>query len=331
MVATTLADGIRFNATSTGTGDFVDASAVTGYRRGASNLTDGRTYRYRAENASLSEYERGSGVWNNSTSTLARTTIEYSSTGSKVAFSSVPQVGITPGPDDIAVVGANVLINSDFRINQRSYASAAALTAGSYGHDRWKAGAGGGDYSYSQLASSTQVTIAASKTLIQVVEDKNVEGGTYVLSWTGTAQARAGVNSATPSGAYAASPLIISSQTAGTVMSVEFNTGTLGKVKLELGSVPTPYAMSRYPTEFRDCLRYYEFGSFVMDSAVNATTTVRQFQPRYMVQKRVTPTLGVTGAVGSPTVTSVDVNSFSTYSAVGSTYMGFNWTASAEL
>lgn len=102
MAATTLADGIRFNATSTGTGDFVDASAVTGYRRGASNLIDGKTYRYRAENASLSEYERGYGVWNNSTSTLARTTIDYSSTGSKVAFSTAPQVGITPAPDDIS-------------------------------------------------------------------------------------------------------------------------------------------------------------------------------------------------------------------------------------
>ncbi|MGM4967426.1 hypothetical protein AB7714_28290 [Tardiphaga sp. 1201_B9_N1_1] len=103
MVATTLADGVRFNATSTGTGDFVDASAVSGYRRGASILLDGRTYRYRAENASLSEYERGYGVWNNSTSTLARTTIDYSSTGSKVAFSTIPQVSVTPGPDDLNI------------------------------------------------------------------------------------------------------------------------------------------------------------------------------------------------------------------------------------
>ncbi|MGM4992705.1 hypothetical protein [Tardiphaga sp. 841_E9_N1_2] len=101
MVATTLADGIRFNATSTGTGDFVSSGAVSGYRNASGVLVNGATYRYRAENASLSEYERGYGVWNSGTSTLARSTIDYSSTGSKVAFSSVPQVGITPGPDDL--------------------------------------------------------------------------------------------------------------------------------------------------------------------------------------------------------------------------------------
>lgn len=96
--------GVRFNATSTGTGDFVDASAVTGYRRGASILVDGSTYRYRAENTSGSEYEWGTGVWTNSTSTLARTTIFASSTGSKVSFTSVPQVAVVIFPDDVREV-----------------------------------------------------------------------------------------------------------------------------------------------------------------------------------------------------------------------------------
>ena len=61
-------------------------------------------------------------------------------------------------------------------------------------------------------------------------------GGSYVLSWTGTAQARAGVNTLTPSGSYAASPLLIEGPDCGRrVMSIEFNTGTLGTVKLEPG------------------------------------------------------------------------------------------------
>jgi hypothetical protein len=47
--------------------------------------------------------------------------------------------------------------------------------------------------SFTQLASSTTITIASGKTLIQVVEDKNVEGGTYMRSWIGAAQAQAGV------------------------------------------------------------------------------------------------------------------------------------------
>ena len=152
----------------------------------------------------------------------------------------------------------NVVINGDFRVNQTGYVSAAVLSAGSYGHDQWKAGASGGNYSFTQLKSSTQITIAAGKSLIQPIEDVNVVGGSYVLSWTGTAQARAGVNTLTPSGAYAASPLLISGQTAGTVMSVEFNTGTLGTVKLESGSLITPFIMRPYDRELMACLRYYQ-------------------------------------------------------------------------
>jgi hypothetical protein len=149
----------------------------------------------------------------------------------------------------------NLLINADFRINQRVYVSA-ALASGAYGHDRWKAGESGGNYTFTQLAHSTQITIAASKSIIQVVEDKNIAGGSYVLSWEGTAQARYGLNSATPSGSYAASPILITGQTAGTVMSVEFNTGTLGKVQLEHGSIATSFENRPIGTELALCQRY---------------------------------------------------------------------------
>jgi hypothetical protein len=157
---------------------------------------------------------------------------------------------------------SNIIINGDFRINQRVYASGAVLAAGAYGHDRWKAGASGGDYSFTQLKSSTQIIIAANKTLIQVVEDVNVIGGNYVLSWTGTCQARVGLNSATPSGAYANSPILVAGQTAGTIMSVEFGNGaamgTLGTVKLGSGTVPTPFDFTSFSFELSKCQRYYE-------------------------------------------------------------------------
>ena len=77
-----------------------------------------------------------------------------------------------------------------------------------------------------------------------------------MLTWTGTAQARAGINTLTPSGAYAASPLLIAGQTAGTVMSIEFNNGTLGTVKLESGSIATPFIMRPYDQELVTCQRY---------------------------------------------------------------------------
>jgi hypothetical protein len=156
-----------------------------------------------------------------------------------------------------AVRYATLIINGDFRVNQVGYVSAAALSVGTYGHDQWKAGASGGDYSFTQLKSSTQITIASGKSLIQPIEDVNVVGGSYVLSWTGTAQARAGVNTLTPSGSYAASPLLITGQTAGTVMSVEFNNGTLGTVKLESGASATPFVMRPYDQELVTCQRYF--------------------------------------------------------------------------
>ena len=151
----------------------------------------------------------------------------------------------------------NLLIDAGFTINQRGYVSAATLASGSYGHDRWKAGASGGDYSFTQNASSTTITIASGKSLIQVVEDKNVNGTSFVLSWTGTAQARYAVNSATPAGAYAASPILITGQTQGTTMSVEFNAGTLTTPQLEKGSTATSFDYRPYGTELSLCQRYY--------------------------------------------------------------------------
>jgi len=156
----------------------------------------------------------------------------------------------------------NILINPGFTVNQRVYASGAVLASGVYGHDRWKAGTGGGDYSFTQLNSNTAITIAANKTLIQVVENKNVQSATYVLSWTGTATARVGIDSATPSGAYAASPIVITTQTPGTTMSVEFgngaSSGTLSNVQLEAGNIATSIEHRSFADELFLCQRYYE-------------------------------------------------------------------------
>jgi hypothetical protein len=151
----------------------------------------------------------------------------------------------------------NRIINGNFAINQRVYSSGSTLSSGTYGHDRWKAGASGGDYSFTQSANGCTITIAAGKTLIQVVEDANLEGGTYVLSWSGTAQARYAINSATPSGTYANSPIIISGQSASTTMSVEFDDGTLSGVQLELNSTATPFEQRGITTELSLCQRYF--------------------------------------------------------------------------
>jgi hypothetical protein len=179
------------------------------------------------------------------TATVGTNTTQLATTAFVLANSSV-------------VAAQNKLINGGFTVNQRGWASAATLAAGAYGHDRWKAGASGGDYSFTQLASPTTITIASGKSLIQVVEDKNVDrSGSYTLSWAGTATARVGVNSATPSGTFVASPLTVSGQTAGTVMSVEFSAGTLDRANLSFATATTPFDYRLYGVELLLCQRYF--------------------------------------------------------------------------
>jgi hypothetical protein len=193
---------------------------------------------------------------------------------------------------NIGVNDGNVIINGDFRVNQTGYVSAAVLATGAYGHDQWKAGAGGGDYSFTQLKSSTQITIASGKSLIQPIEDVNVVGGAYALSWTGTALARIGLNNAAPTGSYTASPLLVSGQTAGVGMFIEFNNGTLGTVKLESGANATPFVMRPFDQELRTCQRYWQSNVVALDAtwaAASQTTAVAiNYAPRMRAAATIT-------------------------------------------
>jgi len=103
-----LANVVKFTPASSGTGDFVYSSTAVGFRTPVGNLTDGSTYSYRAESADLSEWEIGTGTWTSASSTLARTTVVASSTGSKVSFTAAPSVGIVALAADILQPGNNL-------------------------------------------------------------------------------------------------------------------------------------------------------------------------------------------------------------------------------
>ena len=160
----------------------------------------------------------------------------------------------------IVPLGDNRIINGNFAINQRGYVSGTALpasptVANGYGHDRWKAGAGGCTYTFTVAVPDTTITITAN-TLTQIIEAGMIEGGVFTLSWTGTAQAR--VWQGTAAGSYAASPVTTAALTAGTNTVVEFNAGTLTRVKLEIGSVATPFNRQSLAKSLNDCRRYYQ-------------------------------------------------------------------------
>jgi hypothetical protein len=169
-------------------------------------------------------------------------------------------------------------------------------------HDRWKSTTTNSNYTFTQGTPDTTITIAAG-TIAQIVETLNVAGGVYTLSWTGTATARIAINGGTTSGAYAASPITTSSATAGQTITVEFSTGTLGKVQFEPGTIATPYERQIYSDQLAQCQRYcyvsYSgtiYTPHAYGYAVTATSARIGIQPA--VTMRVAPSLTYSGNIG---------------------------------
>jgi hypothetical protein len=189
----------------------------------------------------------------------------------------------------------NILINGNFLVNQRGYVSGTATASSTYMHDRWKSTTTNSNYTFTQGTPDTTITIAAG-TIAQIVEDKNVAGGVYTLSWTGTATARIAINGGTTSGSYAASPITTSSATAGQTITVEFSTGTLGKVQLEPGSVATPYERQIYNDQLAQCQRYYATAGSGGAGGWPSTTAV-SMGVVWPVTMRTAPSISITGTV----------------------------------
>ena len=230
----------------------------------------------------------------------------------------------------------NRLIDTGFIINQRGYASGASLSAGSYAHDRWKAGASGCTYTFTQGSLGVPITITITAgSLQQIIEGCNMgEGGTYILSWTGTAQAR--ING----GSYSTSPLIVSGITAGANTTIEFGTGTVLQPQLEKGSTATSFDYRPYGTELALCQRYYyrntaPSGSHY-GSGFNNSTSLALIGVNFPVTMRTAPSaLEQSGTAGNyaidragdfPTCTSVP-----TFSAANTQMSLVGFTSSGNL
>jgi Collagen triple helix repeat (20 copies) len=255
--------------------------------------------------------------------------------GTSTAFARADHVHPLPPQ----AIGDNRIINGNFGVNQRGQVSGTALAAAAYGHDRWKAGAAGCTYTFTAALPDTTITITAGS-LTQIIEAGVIEGGVYTLSWTGTAQAR--VYQGAPAGAYAASPVVTTSLPAGVNTVVEFNAGTVTRVKLEIGSVATSYNRQSMAKAYADCQRYFQlYGYVVVGNGANYQAGVNTYGTFILqVAMRAAPTFALQGSVtyancsgltasflGASTVTFYAVV---TASAVA-TYATFGYTLSAEL
>jgi len=93
----------RFTAVSASSARFVVSAAVTGYQTPASaGAVDAATYSYRAENASLTEWEIGTGTYISTSAALTRTPSASTNGGAVVVFTTAPQVAITALAADLA-------------------------------------------------------------------------------------------------------------------------------------------------------------------------------------------------------------------------------------
>lgn len=231
----------------------------------------------------------------------------------------------------------NHILNGNFAVNQIPVAGSVVLTAGQYGHDGWKAGAGGCSYTFAASGNDTVITISAG-TLIQVIEDKHVEGGIFTFSQAGNAQGRIAINNGTPSGGYAALPLTTSTATGGQAITVEFTTGTVSKVQVEPGTLPSIFERRLFASELALCKRYFQKGSLYATGQAPAGAYLSAVVC-YMAEMRANPTVvqTSTGASGCDTValnTSASATGFTSYRlgiGGGTASYNENWTASARL
>jgi hypothetical protein len=191
----------------------------------------------------------------------------------------------------VQLAGRNRVINGQGRINQRSYVSGTA-TGGSnqYTLDRWRVVTSGQSLTFTGNDAGRTMTAPAGG-CEQVIEGANIEGGTYVINWTGTATCTV---DGTPRAKGATFTL-----TANTNATVRMIGGTFTDVQLELGTVVTPFERLPIGDELARCRRYYEVGSHVFCG--NVTSGATYFvRTGFTVAKRGTPAVsGVNLANGS--------------------------------
>ena len=232
------------------------------------------------------------------------------------------------GINAVNMPGRNKIINGNFKINQRAYVSGTnTTTANQYTLDRWRVVTSGQNVTFTASGNGNIINAPADG-IEQVIEDINIEGGTYVLNWVGDATAK--VNGTTRAkGTSFTLP-------ANTNAIVRFSSGTVSLVQLELGEIATPFEHRHIADELALCQRYFEVGEARSQGYATAGNNQMGWCS-FNTRKRSIPTIQeqFTGS-GSSTygVTTISDNGFALYSSAsvnGMINCSGRWTANAEL
>ena len=246
------------------------------------------------------------------------------------------------------IVGRNRIINGNFAINQRGYASGGTLGASAYAHDRWRDGGDGTlTYTFSQGVCDTLINITAGQ-ITHLIEGSNIEGGFYTLSWAGTCVLY--VYYTPPSGSLvgpiSAATLQTTNIPAGSLVQiVNVNSsgvrqfGTLGLVQFEAGTIATKFERRLRGQELALCQRYYEVGNYSILGNAYAASSYLGIDVFFKVSKRASPSVTIVNTsylnASSATNDTINIDSMRIY--VVSTGAATNvqgvgtWAALAEL
>jgi hypothetical protein len=230
-------------------------------------------------------------------------------------FTSVATDSLTVSGNNISASGGfsfkNRLINANPIINQRVYVSGTATSgANQYTLDRWRVVTSGQNVSWTDSGLTRTLTCPAGG-FEQVIESLNIEGGTFVLNWTGTATATVNGTAVLKGGTF--------TLPANTNATVRFSSGTLSEPQLEAGSVASPFERRDYGRELMMCQRYYTLSN-ALDTIPNTNKFVY-----FKTTMRAVPTVTASaGAISGGSYTGTDAFRISGNA-------DFTWTASAEL
>jgi hypothetical protein len=230
-------------------------------------------------------------------------------------------------------VGQNLIINGDFQINQRTFAGG-ALSAGSFGHSRWKAAAAGANYTISGFV----VTLASGE--IEQPIEPACFGYTSLASLAVTISVEApsddctvtlGSQSGTISGGVGRRSVTLTLGAGDTgnlafkIKRAAAGSVSFGRIKAEVGSAATAWDARSTVDEYLLCCRYfYRWGYDEADTG----TGFRMFgyggagvfegqTVRHPVEMRAKPTMlrsGVwttTNITGTPSISDITKQSFS--------------------
>jgi hypothetical protein len=176
----------------------------------------------------------------------------------------------------------NRLINAQGLINQRGYVSGTATTsANQYTVDRWRVVVSGQNLTFTTTANEVTFTAPAGG-VEQVIEGLNLESGTNVLNWEGTATATVGGTAVAKGGTVTV--------VGGTNTTVRFIGGTFIRPQFEAGPVATPFERRPSGTELALCQRYFGIADMRL-AGYTSSGAANQYRMMINVQMRAQPTV----------------------------------------